>query len=167
MSYSRNQRLVPFVIGLLYITTMLHWSAPYKKGWIRAIDITMVWSTFLTVGRYIYYNVDPAYHIHCIIHFFIVMCAHFVNETLYYYQITEKVYLPEIKKEDQIVKYHPFHYFSLRYTYPNTIERENAYKRSIFTHCAFVHIWMSLSISYYVYYHSLPTTGITNAKEIV
>jgi len=120
----------------------------------------MVWITFVALSYYVCFYINPAYHIQCFSHFCIVLCVNCVNETLHYYQINEKVYLPEIKKEDQ-TQYHPFHYFSLRYTYPNTVERENAYKRSVFTHCLFVHLWMSISIMYYVYYHSIP--AITSA----
>ena len=132
--YFRNQWLA-LVLGMLYITTILHWREPYKKGWIRTIDITMVWTTFVTVSYYIYYYVDPAYHIQCVFHFFIVMCAHCLNETLYYYQVTE-----------QVSEKHQTRYPLLRYTYPNTIERENAYKRCVFTHCIFIHLWLSISI---------------------
>jgi hypothetical protein len=168
LAYSKSQFMVAFVLGTLYITTILHWREPYKKGWIRKLDVTMVWTTFVVLSYYICFYINPAYHTHCFCHFCIVIFVNYVNETLDYYQINEKVYLPEIKEkeEDQVnVRYHPFHSFSLRYTYPNTMERENAYKRSVFIHCAFVHLWMAISIMYFVYYHSLPTTGITSAKE--
>lgn len=160
LAYSKKLLLIASALIILHITTTLHWKEPYKKGWIRTIDITTVWTTFVILSYYIYYHVDPYYHTQCLLHFCFVIFIYVLNETLYYYQVTEKVYLPEIKKEDQ-TQYHPFHYFSLRYTYPNTIERENAYKRSVFTHCVFVHLWMSISIMYYVYYHSIP--AITNA----
>ena len=140
LAYSKNQLAIAFILGTLYITTVLHWRVPYKRSWIHKMDIMMVYTTFASIGYYVYYYVDPAYHNQCFYHFCIVLCANCINKKLEYYQITEKVYLSG----------HPL----LRYTYPNTIERENAYKLSIFTHCLFVHIWMSVSIFYYVYYHS-------------
>lgn len=166
ISWMREQYAVAIFSSMLYITTYLHWREPYKVGYIRTLDITMVWCSCVSIIRYIYYYVPSEFHYYCLIHFGIVICWHTINEILYYYQITEQIYLP--KKDESFVVRTPEdnygclylylkreiqRYFSLEYTFPNTDEREYAYRRSIVTHCFFVHIWNALSILYFCYFY--------------
>ena len=161
LSLIKKQFIITLISCLLYVTTMIYWNKPYKIGFIRNLDITMVWSSCASISYYIYYYIPVEYHYYCMIHFGIVMCWHTINEILYYFQVSVPIYLPiknDIKNDIKNVYtdnlYTPIkRYFSLEYTFMHTAEREYAYKRSMLTHCLFVHIWMTLSIFYYALFY--------------
>lgn len=171
MSWMREQYLITFFSIMLYITTYLHWREPYIDGHIRTLDITMVLCSIISIFYYIYHYIPTKYHYNCLIHFGIVICWHIINEILYYCQVTKQLYLPI--KDDSFDKYENSgyfdikreiqRYFSLAYTFPNTDARDYAYRRSIITHCFFLHYWVTLSMLYYCFFYGgiIPKYNIT------
>ena len=151
LSLIKKQYIITLLSCSLYVTTMMYWRKPYKIGFIRNLDITMVWSSCASISYYIYYYIPGKYHYCCIIHFGIVICWHTINEILYYFQVSCPVYLPVKREENNLILKEVKRYFSLEYTFMHTVEREYAYKRSMLTHCLFVHIWITLSIFYYAF----------------
>lgn len=164
LSFVREQTSVFVASSLLYISTMLHWREPYLQGIIRSFDVCMVWTSCCSISYYIYNHIPSQYQRECFYHFVIVMCWHFINTTLYNYQVLNlntfsgnddiSVTAPDQPAEPpskmtERVWFELKRYFSLKYTLINTPEREYAYKRYMITHCAFVHLYMALSILYY------------------
>jgi len=117
---------------LLYVSTMLHWNCVRRMTVIKIVDIILTVSsvsrmTFIDIVRF-----TPYYQTVWNVHVFIAIVMFVVNETLFYYQVTNS--------ENRDKTNNHFHYFSLKYTMPNSPAREMAYYRNVYTHMFFLHV---------------------------
>jgi hypothetical protein len=124
------QGLLDFV---LYTTSIIHWRKIKHSGIERKIDVCVLLVTF-THATYKSFLLPRFYTLLWIYSLLGGTSIFYVNEKLFYYQVIKK---GEDKKE-------PYHYFSLEYTRPNTLERELAYYRSVITHGISLHVFLSL-----------------------
>ena len=130
------------LLFMLYISSLLHWRKVKYFSLIKVIDIILA---FLTISVITFYDITrfcPFYRNIWYYSVFIISTAFTTNEILFYYQILRyknKIIDKPCKK---------YHYFSLEYTNPNTIQREFAYYRSTYTHMIFIHIVPSIVSSY-------------------
>ena len=118
-------------IACLYIFSMIHWFRVSYDGIIKKID------TFLATSLFLYLTIYDSVRFHDYRSLWIVTAGFsgtmfMLNEYLFYHQVL-------YKRETPSLVGHWTQYLSLNYAKPNTVEREWAYYRSVYTHMTVVH----------------------------
>ncbi len=142
--YQYNYKILSFLTFCVYISSIIFWSKVRHSGIEKTIDIICVISGG-TYGTYISFSLPKFYNLFWLYTVGISLIIFAMNELLFYYQVRihyNKFILANVAK---ISKYE---FFSLKYTNPNTHEREMAYYRNTLIHGIFFHIIPSMSSIY-------------------
>lgn len=144
VSFNYNLKLLAALQLCLYISTLFFWKQVSHNGIEKKIDIFFVITT-CSYGTYISFSLPKFYNLFWLCSVSLSMIIFITNETLFYYQV-RIFYNKQIKNiNSKIVKYN---FFSLKYTNPNTHEREMAYYRNTIVHGTCFHIFIPLSAIY-------------------
>ena len=133
------------IIGLsLYTTSLLHWYKMKSTGLIKTLDVTMCVITI----NYITFN-DSAYFCPLnrqlwFLSTFICIAAYLTNTYIGSYQQFPK-------GSRYFAGDEPYRYFSLKYTWPNTLQRELAYKYATYVHIILLHVNLTCACTYGVF----------------
>ena len=135
------------ILLLLLFTSIYHWNKILKISFIKILDIitsitTLAIITFYSSKRFNYHS-----YLIWQITASIIFVSFLLNEYLFYYQV-----LKNCQKHNAITCCN-FHYFTILWTEPDTVERSCAYYRSVYTHMIFLHI-VPGTISIYCALHS-------------
>jgi len=129
------------ILLLLALTSYLHWRKVMKISIVKILDIITSVSTIVLVTIY---SSKKRFNSHsCFVWntmVIIIIIAFIVNEVLFYNQVMRDAV--EYAIEDG------YHYFTLGWTAPDTIFRQHAYHRSVYTHMFFFHILPSVVAMY-------------------
>jgi hypothetical protein len=130
------------VIGLtLYITSLFHWYKIKTTGFFKTLDVT----TCIITINYITFN-DSAYF--CPINRKLWILSAIVSIISY---LTNK-YIDSYQQFPKGTRYfaadEPYQYFSLKYTWPNTLQRELSYKYTTYVHIILLHVNLSCACIY-------------------
>jgi hypothetical protein len=132
------------LLVIVYITTLLHWSAVKKSGIIRSTDIFF---SCLTIANWTIFELQRI-HPFCKKIWYITLTIIFfvftMNEILFYYQVLKY----SDKYIDCGIPYKKWHYFTIEYSNPNTKSRTISYYRSAFTHIFILHIFSQVVVAY-------------------
>ena len=135
------------ILLILLFTSLYHWNKVLKISFIKVVDIIISITTILIITFYSSNRFNYHSYIVWRITVWVMIIGFLTNEFLFYYQVSKecsKESYNEVKK---------FNYFTLRWTYPDTSERECAYYRSVYTHILILHI-VPGTISMYCAVHS-------------
>ena len=138
----------------LYLTSIAHWRKIKHAGIERKIDICCL---YVTLGNATYVSFCMPYFYTCvwIISLLGASLVFYVNEKLFYNQVFQKgVTISE-----------PFHYFSVAYTKPDTLERELAYYRNVITHGIGLHVWLNLASIYCIVHNPLKIVSASGVSQ--
>ncbi len=151
--------LLGALIACMYVTSLLHWRYPKKNSFFRYLDIFTVCASAIC-STYTAFLFTTEIVIIWLAGVLMVILAYSVNAVLYYYQIDKpNRIIMEMFKENPSYKYVPVntHFsqqslfkriFHLQPTYPETDDRQFAFRRSIIIHMVGVHMLITfLSIS--------------------
>ena len=130
------------IIGLsLYITSLLHWHKIKSDGLAKTLDVI----TCVTTINYITFN-DSLYF--CprnrqlwILSAFVSIIAYLTNKYIGSYQ-------QFVKGSDYFAADEPYRFFSLKYTWPNTLHRELSYKYATYVHIILLHVNLTFACIY-------------------
>jgi hypothetical protein len=125
------------IIGVtLYITSLLHWYKIQSFGLIKTLDIIacIITINYTTFNDSLYFC--PRNRQLWILSTFVSIIAYLTNKYICSYQL-----FPE--GTDYFAANEPYQYFSLKYTWPNTLQRELSYKYSTYVHIILIHINLS------------------------
>jgi hypothetical protein len=136
LSHSYNYNWLSLVSSLLYVTTLLHWYKLKDHGPIKYIDIFAVIITSSSVSLYDSTFFCPVDRNIWFFSSFLCTSSYFVNKYIVFYQQYNNDSVYFLTDE-------PYRYFSLKYTQPNTIQRELSYKYSVYVHLFFLHLIIS------------------------
>lgn len=128
-----NYNWLSLISSLLYVTTLLHWHKLKDNGPIKYIDIVAVVITSSSVSFYDSTFFCPIDRKIWFFSSFLGTVAYFVNKYIVFYQQYPNLSVCFLTDE-------PYQYFSLKYTQPNTIQRELSYKYSVYVHLIFLHL---------------------------
>ena len=139
-AYSVDYPLASFLLGCVYITTLLFWNKVTFTGFIKTLDICIANVLVVRLTFVDSYRWCPEYtrywkYVYCI-----ALGSYAINEYLLYRQVrrfSNKV----MHIED---KYTRWPLSLLNYTNPNTAERERAYYRSTYNHIFFIHFLLQI-----------------------
>ena len=155
-NYLYNYNWLTFVAFSLYITTLLHWYKIKHNGLIKSIDVT---TAIITLNSVSFYDSTFFCSHHRQLWFFstfLCIVTYLINKYIEFYQMQHK-------GSNYFLNDEPYRYFSLKYTYPNTIHRELAYKYSVYVHIIFIHVNLACACIYGVINSpSCPNYYITN-----
>ena len=131
-NYIYNYNSIAFIGVLLYITTMLHWYKIQNTGIIKYIDVT---TSIVSLSSITFYESTFFCPSHRLIWFgsaFVSVVAYLINKYIEHYQqhFNGSVYFMDNE---------PYRYFLLKYTRPNTLQRELSYKYSAYIHIILLH----------------------------
>jgi hypothetical protein len=130
------------VIGItLYIISLLHWRKIKSTGLVKTLDVT---TCFITMN-YITFN-DSLYF--CPINRKLWFLSAFVSIVAYLINKYIEFYQQSYKGSNYFLANEPYRYFSLKYTWPNTLHRELSYKYSVFVHIILLHVNLSCACIY-------------------
>jgi hypothetical protein len=140
-NYLYNYNWLAFIGLSLYITTMLHWYKIKDNGLIKYIDITTCIITISSVTFYDSYFFCYKDRLAWLFTTFVSIVAYSINKYICFYQqhFNGSVYF---------LTDEPYHYLSLKYTRPNTLQRELSYKYSVYIHIIFLHANLGLVCIY-------------------
>lgn len=146
LAYQRKTYLTTAMLLGLYTSSILHWRKNKSKGLIRTIDMIIAISTITRVTL-VDISLFGAKRWAWIFSVMAGSITYIANKTLFYNQA--------LQHSDEVIQYpqntnHWF--FSMCYTNPNTEERENAYYRTVLTHCFFQHIVPNIAAMYALLY---------------
>lgn len=133
------------ILLLLALTSYLHWRKVLKISIIKILDIITSVSTILLVTLYSSrrFNAHSCFVWNTMV--VIIVVAFIMNEILFYNQVMRDS-IEDIIEDG-------YHYFTLGWTAPDTVFRQHAYHRSVYTHMFFLHIVPSV-IAMYCAIHS-------------
>ena len=142
ITYYNGYYLLGLLDFCLYLTSLAHWRKIKHSGIERKLDIAFV---VITLANATYESIlmNQIYTCIWIVSLLCGCSLFFINEKLFYYQV--------LHKGCNISE--PFHYFSLAYTKPGTLERELAYYRNVITHGISLHVGLNL-VSIYCIVHN-------------
>jgi hypothetical protein len=133
--YYYGYNLISLFGFLLYISSVFHWRKVKQRGFCKTLDviiclITLSYITFY--GSLRFCHRDRIYWFGSVI---VGIGSYLTNK---YIEINQQY----LSKKSVIVfdKDEPYRYLSLKYTRPNTPQRESAYKYSVFMHICFLHV---------------------------
>jgi hypothetical protein len=130
------------VIGLtLYIMSLLHWYKIQSTGLVKTLDVT----TCVITMNYITFN-DSAYF--CPINRKLWFLSAFVSIAAYLTNHYICSYQQFPKGSRYFAGDEPYRYFSLKYTWPNTLHREVSYKYATYVHIILLHVNLSCACIY-------------------
>jgi len=132
------------VLGLiLYITSSLHWYKIQSYGLVKTLDVI---SCIITIN-YLIFN-DSAYF--CPLNRKIWFLSAFVSIIAYLTNKYIEGYQQFPKGSDYFAANEPYRYFSLKYTWPNTLHRELSYKYATCMHIFLLHVNLTFVCIYSV-----------------
>ena len=132
------------VIGLtLYIMSLLHWYKIQSTGLVKTLDVT----TCVITMNYITFN-DSAYF--CPINRKLWFLSAFVSIAAYLTNHYICSYQQFPKGSRYFAGDEPYRYFSLKYTWSNTLQRELSYKYATYVHIILLHVNLSCACIYCV-----------------
>jgi|LakMenE18May11ns_1017448.scaffolds.fasta_scaffold9886103_3 hypothetical protein len=140
-NYLYNYNWLTFVAFSLYTTTILHWYKIKHNGIFKIIDVITCIITMSSVSFY-----DSLYF--CLQHRKLWFLSAFVSVVAYILNKYIEFYQQSYKGSNYFLANEPYRYFSFKYTYPNTLQRELSYKYSVFVHIIFLHINLSCACIY-------------------
>lgn len=140
-NYAYNHKSLALISTSLYITTMLHWYKIKNTGLIKTIDIA---TSIIAISSITFYDSSFFCYEHRIIwcfSAFVSIVVYLINTHIYFYQ-------QQYNSSYCFIENEPYRYFSLKYTRPNTLHRELAYKYSVFIHIIFLHVNLVFTCGY-------------------
>lgn len=140
VSLAFGYKFLSFLFMCLYIIGFTYWSKPKYNSIFKKIDIFLV---FVTISLLFYYALQfkEKYQRLFIITLLIIIVIAIINETLYRFKIVG-VFDNDVQTTSN------FSYFTLDYTFPDTMEREYCCKYIVFMHCFLCHIVMNFTWLY-------------------
>jgi len=142
--YQYNFKTLSFLTFCIYISSIIFWSKVKHTGIEKTLDIICVISGG-AYGTYISFSLPKFYNLFWLYTLFICLTVFAINELLFYYQVRVHYNYFIYTNSRKTAKYNCF---SLKYTNPNTHEREMAYYRNTIIHGLFFHIIPSISSIY-------------------
>jgi hypothetical protein len=127
-----------FLLFGLYVTTLLHWRKVYRRSLVKTLDILFATLSFGNMTFLDKYRFLPFYRSVWDITVVCVLFLFFMNEYLFYYQVTRV--MAESKKRKRKRTMVRIHYFSLEKSEPGTKYRDYCYRRNVYTHMVVIHI---------------------------
>jgi len=133
------------VLFVVYLTSINHWRAPRFSSWARRLDYVAVFAS-IAYGSYYATTLSLSNTLIWFIGIFFVAIIFSCNEYLYYYQVMKTITGDVHYEQDydamksNITSNDNAALFAFYPTKPNTIERENVYKRTVFVHLLCVHV---------------------------
>lgn len=140
-NYLYNYNFLAFIGMSLYITTLLHWYKIKHNGLIKIIDVITCIITINYVSFYDSLYFCPEQRKLWLINAFVSATVYLLNKYIEFYQ-------QKYKGSNYFLANEPYQYFSLKYTYPNTLQRELSYKYSVYIHIIFLHVNLSAACIY-------------------
>ena len=132
--YFLGYEMMALLLLILYVIGFIYWQKPYYNTIFKQIDFFVIMVMFCFASQYVA-NFKDKYKKICVIAFLFLLVIGIINETLYRFKIVG------LFGNDKIEPFsNDFSYFTLDYTYPNTIEREKCCQFSVLVHCLFLHI---------------------------
>jgi len=126
------------ILLILLFTSLYHWNKVLKISFINVLDIIISTTTILIITFYSSNRFNYHSYIVWQITVWVMIIGFLTNEFLFYYQVSK-----ECTKDNSKCCYNDvkkFNYFTLKWTSPDTSERECAYYRSVYTHILILHI---------------------------
>ena len=118
----------------LYIIGFSYWRKPEYNSILKKIDVFFIFITCCLIMYYAFKFKEKYQRLYIIL-FLIICVIVIINEALYRFKIVGM-----FDNDNTEPVFSNFDYFTLDYTYPNTIEREKCCQFSVFVHCFFSHI---------------------------
>jgi len=141
INYLYGFRVLTGFAGSLYLTSVLHWRNVKHNGLYKKLDVV----TCFTTISYVTF-IDSHYFIASARKMWLLAVAQAIgayslNKFIEYKQISQ----PQMQKQNEknicsLAKDEPYSYFSLRWTRPGSVQRDQAYYSSVFVHILFIHI---------------------------
>lgn len=134
------------VLFIVYLTSINHWRAPRFSSWARRFDYVAVFAS-IAYGSYYATTLSISNKLIWFIGIIFVAIIFSCNEYLYYYQVMKTISGDMQHEYDNDVVKSNFTSddrettFMFYPTKPNTIERENVYKRTVIVHLVCVHVF--------------------------
>lgn len=145
ITYTNGYNLLGFLELCLYLTSVTHWRKIKHTGIARKIDVGCIIVTF-TYATYVSFCMPQIYTCVWVSSLVGASLVFYVNDKFFYYQVLQK----------NVTISEPFHYFSVAYTKPGTLERELAYYRNVITHGICMHVGLSLVSIYCILHNPVP-----------
>jgi hypothetical protein len=129
---------VTCILGLLlYVSYVLHWRKVKQHGLIKTIDVIICVTTTNYITFYASQRFCDRHRIYWFMSAIVAIVSYLMNK---YIEMNQQ-YLSN-KSSSVVVfdKDEPYRYLSLKYTLPNTPQRELSYRYSVFMHICFLHV---------------------------
>jgi hypothetical protein len=130
-SYQYGHHSCMVLQNCVYVTTVLYWNDIDYSRTIRKIDICVTTCYSIYCGYIIIKYFDTFTMMVCLFSEVVCLSMYKVNEYIQYYQI--------LNPSENIMN-DAYSYFSLKYTLPNSLQREKSYYYLVCVHCFFLHI---------------------------
>jgi len=131
-NYYYGYKLLSILGLLLYISSVLHWRKVKQGGFYKTIDVIICGITLTHITFYASIEFCVKHRMY----WFASVIAGVVS-----YLINKYIEMNQTKKSVVVFdKDEPYRYLSLKYTLPNTPQRELSYWYSVFMHICFLHV---------------------------
>jgi hypothetical protein len=140
-NYLYNYNWLAFIGLSLYITSLLHWYKIQYNGLFKTLDVA---TCIVTINSITFYDSTffcPQNRLLWYLSAFLCIVTYLLNRYIEFYQV-------QCKGSRYFLADEPYHYFLLKYTWPNTLQRELAYKYNVFVHILFLHVNLSCACIY-------------------
>ena len=140
-NYINGYRILTIIGLTLYIMSLLHWRKIQSTGLVKTLDVT----TCIITINYITFN-DSVYF--CPLNRKLWFLSAFVSVVAYLTNKYIEGYQQFPKGCGYFAADEPYRYFSLKYTWPNTLQRELSYKYATYVHIILLHVNLSCACIY-------------------
>ncbi len=151
-SYYVNHGLLTYSLACLYISTVLYWRFLHHSALMRHIDMFMALYNIAVISLYYSAWYCCGYRGVWVKSISFSGCIYIVNNYIFYRQTNQLDYdyQPALTNVDgRMVPV--YQYFSLAYTFPDTYQRDQAYKWNTIVHSLALHILPAATWIYCVY----------------
>ena len=125
IAHTKKFPLVKYITPPLLVCSLIHWNKPKSNSMIRKIDWLLAISMIIAISSY-----EKRFRKHDV---FLWRLSVFIQ--LFTVIINGSIFDIETNPCSLLHVFFPM----FKYTFPNTKDRENAYKRCVYTHILFVH----------------------------
>jgi hypothetical protein len=137
VNYYYGYKLLCLIGLLLYISSVLHWRKVKQGGFYKTFDVITCIITLTYITFYASLEFCLKHRMYWFASAIAGLVSYGVNK---YIEINQTVLSKKTKSVVVFDKDEPYKYLSLKYTVPNTPQRESAYKYSVFMHICFLHV---------------------------
>jgi hypothetical protein len=138
VSYILGYNELMFILMSLTITSIKYWTN-MRPGIVKNIDVTLALTTLGMKSYIAHRDFLTLYKLVWFISLLISSLAYYMNQVYFNISVTKDVL------HDRIMYITWF--IPVKYTYPNTIERDAVYTRSVLIHMIFIHILPTTAFS--------------------